>query len=245
MINVRRIIIVVLTVVAIALFLLGLFVYFNKHNERIANEEIIDVQQTHFFAELKMHRALSTEEKTQLSDEFKSVYDSFNNLEGAVTELNKSTVMDSHTKSRVNNLLTFIKAMSPTMTEIKNEIKYPAESVDEKIGGMIGHALFLKEKSKSLQIDLANNNLKRTGNALEKSSADFFDKIVIFGNKFVDAIKINDPVTELHIPEETVVLLTREHVNETLWVQYNQFDGSIFFENIKKTVAQLRMQYNK
>lgn len=220
----------ILVLISVVLF------FWPNQNQEIQQE--IFTSNTPLIIESKMQLALNQTEKDTLSAEWNGVRDNFNNLKIVVTKINSTSGLNTKDALEISRFLELVSGASNTIDEIKNEIKYPAESVDEKIASVIGIAPVLEKLSEKIQPVLEDNNLKQAEKELMLSSNSFLSKINIFKSDFFDAIKL----PEGEISDDLRKALTPP-INESAAAGFSQYDGRRFFNEIQDTTKQVAKEY--
>lgn len=201
-------------------------------------EEFVDTTNATLVIEPKMSVALTQAEKDNLSAEWNDVRQLFLSVKNVAYKINGTASLDSITGLKNARLVELINGAGRTVDEIRNELKYPAESVDEKIASVVGTAVVIVKLSVKMKALLDAQNLGRVGKELQFNSNAFQSRINVFKMQFFNAIKIPDE----EISDDLRNAFTPP-INESDAPRFSQYDGRRFFERIKQTTVQLEKDY--
>lgn len=226
-------VVLIILLIGIAIFLIFL------QESPVVIEEFVDTTNVTLIVEPKMQVALSEAEKYNLSAEWNDVRGAFHSFKNIAYTINGTKGLNSITASQNSVFVELLNGVSNTIDEIKNEIKYPAESVDEKIASVIGTAVVLVKLSEKMRPLLEEHNLGQVGKELTFSSSSFLSRINVFKMHFFNAIKIPDE----EISEELRNAFTPP-INESDASIFLQYDGRKFFKQIQYTTEGLKKEHH-
>ena len=240
---------IILIIAAIIVVSLGLFLSIINPSKdaQVTNEEILQPTENNIPKGINlilmphMYEALNDNEKNNLSKEFTDVLNQLGIVESTTKKINNSVLLPSRFRLRINQFNSLLTDTERTSNEVKYEITAPAESLDEKVASIIGQILILNELAGNLKESLKKTTFEKDSEELYIQTLLTLKKINDFKNNLIEAIKI-----DYNKPENKDIIhaFSKFPLNESeITSKYGEYDGRIFFNNIKKTKTQLEQQF--
>jgi len=209
-----------------------LFFVFKPGKNVDANIENIGAKyhQQDFIVSPNMRDAFTNEQRHNLSISWGAVYSIFKEVADSAREINSSENLNERQKSNVLKFAQLVISRESTMSEIKNEIDSPAESLDNKIAQIIGVSFVLVDLSKEIKNGLSGTKFEESSEKLYDSTTVFFEKINVFENLFFSMFQLKNKNFTIN-PD---IVTAFDEMNDTEIAKFSQYDGRRFFNEIKE-----------